>query len=157
MLIEKTKNMIKILKIEKFEPEIPIVIQSFLNQLVKHPISFDDHALQKLLTTPNSHLFLLQKDKKYIGMLTVGIYDCPTGGKAWIEDVVIDEKMRGQGFSKLLVAHAIEFVKQFGISTLMLTSNPQRVAANQLYQRMGFVSKETNVYQMNIMPNNTIT
>ena len=56
-------------------------------------------------------------------MLTVGIYHSPTGGKAWIEDVVIDEAYRGKGLSKMLVRHAIDFVKSQGISALMLTSN----------------------------------
>ena len=72
----------------------------------------------------------------------------PTGGKAWIEDVVVDETFRGQGLSKLLVAHAIEFTKSKGIPSLMLTSNPKRIAANKLYQAMGFERKETNVYRM---------
>lgn len=82
-------------------------------------------------------------------MLTVGIYHSPTGGKAWIEDVVIDEAYRGKGLSKMLVRHAIDFVKSQGISALMLTSNPKRTAANKLYQTMGFEQKETNVYRMN--------
>jgi ribosomal protein S18 acetylase RimI-like enzyme len=81
-------------------------------------------------------------------MLTVGIYHSPTGGKAWIEDVVVDENFRGQGLSKLLVLHAIEFVKSQHIPLLMLTSNPSRIAANKLYQSMGFERKETNVYRM---------
>ena len=81
-------------------------------------------------------------------MLTVGIYYSPTGGKAWIEDVVVDESFRGQGLSKLLVAHAVEFVKAKQVPSLMLTSNPKRIAANKLYQAMGFERKETNVYRM---------
>ena len=88
------------------------------------------------------------KDEQIAGMLTVGIYHSPTGGKAWIEDVVVDTSYRGQGLSKLLVAHAIEFVKSKQIPSLMLTSNPKRIAANKLYQTMGFERKETNVYRM---------
>ena len=52
--------------------------------------------------------------------------------------------------SKLLVAHAIEFVKSKQIPLLMLTSNPKRIAANKLYQTMGFERKETNVYRMKL-------
>ena len=81
-------------------------------------------------------------------MLTVGTYYSPTGGKAWIEDVVIDQKFRGEGLSKKLVAHAIDFVRSLQIPTLMLTSNPQRVAANKLYQTLDFKEKKTNVYKM---------
>ena len=70
-------------------------------------------------------------------------------GLDWIEDVVIDEAYRGKGLSKMLVRHAIDFVKSQGIPALMLTSNPKRTAANKLYQTMGFEQKETNVYRMN--------
>ena len=93
---------------------------------------------------------LLLADQELAGMLTVGIYHSPTGGKAWIEDVVMDEKYRGQGFSKQLVTHAVRFVKEQGIPLIMLTSNPTRIAANKLYQKLGFEQKQTNVYRMNL-------
>jgi L-amino acid N-acyltransferase YncA len=67
-----------------------------------------------------------------------------------IEDVVVDEKYRGQGLSKQLVTHAVRFVKEQGIPLIMLTSNPTRIAANKLYQKLGFEQKQTNVYRMNL-------
>ena len=94
--------------------------------------------------------FFLLADQEIAGMLTVGIYHSPTGGKAWIEDVVVDEKYRGQGLSKQLVTHAVRFVKEQGIPLIMLTSNPTRIAANKLYQKLGFEQKQTNVYRMNL-------
>ena len=81
-------------------------------------------------------------------MLTVGIYKSPTGTKAWIEDVVVDGSYRGQGLGRLLVEHAIAFSKSLGADSLMLTSNPSRIAANKLYQSLNFTQKETNVYRM---------
>ncbi len=84
------------------------------------------------------------------GMLTVGIYVSPTGSKAWIEDVVIDEALRGYGLGRVLVEHAIDFCKREGIDTVYLTSNPKRIAANGLYQSVGFERKETNMYKMNL-------
>lgn len=139
---------IRITKATQFSPGLTPIIQGFLRQLSDQPFPFDDQALRTLLTDPNSHLFLLQSEEKTIGMLTVGVYYSPTGGKAWIEDVVVDTLFRGKGYSKLLVAHAVEFVKQSGVPLLMLTSSPQRIAANQLYQRMGFEQKPTNVYRI---------
>ena len=140
--------MTEIIEIQSYSPEYHEAMQRFLDQLTTNPMTLTEEMFRQLLASPNSHLFFLMKDEQTAGMLTVGIYHSPTGGKAWIEDVVVDETFRGQGLSKLLVAHAIEFTKSQGIPSLMLTSNPKRIAANKLYQAMGFERKETNVYRM---------
>ena len=140
--------MTEIIKIQSYSPEYHEAMQRFLDQLTTNPMTLTEEMFRQLLASPNSHLFFLMKDEQIAGMLTVGIYHSPTGGKAWIEDVVVDETFRGQGLSKLLVTHAIEFTKSQGIPSLMLTSNPKRIAANKLYQAMGFERKETNVYRM---------
>ena len=140
--------MTSIIEIKTYSPEYHEAIQRFLNQLTTSPMVLTESMFHQLLDSENSHLFFIIKDEQIAGMLTVGIYHSPTGGKAWIEDVVVDETFRGQGLSKVLVAHAIEFVKSQQIPLLMLTSNPKRIAANKLYQAMGFERKETNVYRM---------
>ena len=140
--------MTSIIEIKTYSPEYHEAMQRFLNQLTTSPMVLTEGMFQQLLASENSHLFFIIKDEQIAGMLTVGIYYSPTGGKAWIEDVVVDETFRGQGLSKQLVAHAIEFVKSQQIPLLMLTSNPKRIAANKLYQTMGFERKETNVYRM---------
>ena len=142
--------MTSIIEIKTYSPEYLEAMQRFLDQLTTNPMVLTESMFQQLLESENSHLFFIMKDEQIAGMLTVGIYHSPTGGKAWIEDVVVDETFRGQGLSKLLVAHAIEFVKSQQIPSLMLTSNPKRIAANKLYQAMGFERKETNVYRMKI-------
>ena len=140
--------MTSIIEIKTYSPEYHEAMQCFLNQLTTSPMVLTESMFHQLLASENSHLFFIMKDEQIAGMLTVGIYYSPTGGKAWIEDVVVDETFRGQGISKQLVAHAIEFVKSKQIPLLMLTSNPKRIAANKLYQAMGFERKETNVYRM---------
>ena len=140
--------MTSIIEIKTYSPEYHEAMQRFLNQLTTSPMILTEDMFHQLLASQNSHLFFIMKDEQIAGMLTVGIYYSPTGGKAWIEDVVVDETFRGQGLSKQLVAHAIEFVKSKQIPLLMLTSNPKRIAANKLYQAMGFERKETNVYRM---------
>ena len=142
--------MTSIIEIKTYSPEYHEAMQRFLNQLTTSPMVLTESMFHQLLASENSHLFFIMKDEQIAGMLTVGIYYSPTGGKAWIEDVVVDETFRGQGFSKQLVAHAIEFVKSKQIPLLMLTSNPKRIAANKLYQAMGFERKETNVYRMKL-------
>ena len=140
--------MTNIIEINTYSAEYHEAMQRFLNQLTTHPMTLTETMFRQLLDSENSHLFFLMKEGQIAGMLTVGIYYSPTGGKAWIEDVVVDETFRGQGLSKQLVAHAIEFTQSKQIPLLMLTSNPKRIAANKLYQAMGFSRKETNVYRM---------
>ena len=140
--------MTHIIEINTYSPEYHEAMQRFLDQLTPEHMILTEEMVKQLIASENSHLFFLMQDEQVAGMLTVGIYYSPTGGKAWIEDVVVDEAFRGQGLSKLLVAHAIQFVESKQIPLLMLTSNPTRVAANKLYQAMGFGRKETNVYRM---------
>ena len=140
--------MTEIIEIKTYSTEYHEAKQRFLDQLTSNPMTLTEEIFNQLIASSNSHLFFLLKEEQIAGMLTVGIYYSPTGGKAWIEDVVVDESFRGQGLSKLLVAHAIEFVKAKQVPSLMLTSNPKRIAANKLYQAMGFERKETNVYRM---------
>ncbi|WP_242385727.1 GNAT family N-acetyltransferase [Phocaeicola sartorii] len=142
--------MTEILEVKDFIPEYTDAVQRLLEQLTSRPVKLTGTALREIIFQENTHLFFLLANQKIAGMLTVGIYYSPTGGKAWIEDVVVDEKYRGQGFSKQLVTHAVRFVKEQGIPLIMLTSNPTRTAANKLYQKSGFEQKQTNVYKMNL-------
>lgn len=123
-------------------------VRRLLGQLTTRTISFTEEDYRRQLASPHNPLFLLLDGDTVIGMLTVGIYLSPTGSKAWIEDVVVDNAYRGQGLGRMLVSHAIAYCKEQGIDTLMLTSNPKRIAANALYQSLGFERKETNVYRM---------
>lgn len=133
-----------------FSPNHYGAVVHLLSQLTSRSITFTEDDYRRLLESPHSHLFLLLDGDAVVGMLTVGIYLSPTGSKAWIEDVVVDMACRGRGLGKRLVTHAVEYCRQQGVDTLMLTSNPKRVAANALYRSLGFEPKETNVYRMKL-------
>lgn len=123
-------------------------INSLLSQLSTSSHTLTEAELNSLIASPQSHLYALEYDEKIIGMVTLCIYQCPTGRKAWIEDVVVDQNHRGKGYGKLMVRKAMEECQNRGNVTLMLTSRPSRIVANQLYQSLGFEKRETNVYKM---------
>ena len=123
-------------------------LEELLNQLTPQPSTLSEQTLRAVLNDSASRLYLLEEENRVVGMLTLGIHVSPTGSKGWIEDVVVDDACRGRGYGRMLVAHAIEEAKRAGVKQLMLTSNPLRVAANKLYQAMGFEQKETNCYKM---------
>ena len=85
-------------------------------------------------------------------LLTLALFRVPTGLRAWIEDVVVDEAARGAGAGEALVQAAVERAEALGARTVDLTSRPSREAANRLYVRMGFELRTTNVYRHNQEP-----
>lgn len=82
-----------------------------------------------------------------VGSMTLAVFRIPTGVRAWIEDVVVDGDARGQGVGESLNRAALDVAARRGARTVDLTSRPSREAANRLYQRIGFVERETNVYR----------
>ena len=123
-------------------------INRLLVQLSSSPVLFTHEKLADIVASSSSHLFFAEHAGEIVGMLTIGEYLAPTGRKVWIEDVVVDEAMRGRSLGRMLVEHAITYSKTTGGGTLMLTSRPSRIAANKLYRSCGFEPKETNMYRM---------
>ena len=85
-----------------------------------------------------------------IGTLTLAMFRIPTGMRAWIEDVVVDESARGRGVGEALNRRALDLAREAGARTVDLTSRPSREAANRLYRRIGFVERDTNIYRFTL-------
>lgn len=92
----------------------------------------------------------VENDDEIVGLLTLVVFRIPTGVRAWIEDVVVDQEQRGRGIGDALTRAALERAKAEGAKTVDLTSRPSREAANRLYQRVGFVLRHTNLYRYNL-------
>lgn len=106
--------------------------------------------LEEIVAAPASVLFLARVDGQIVGSLTLATFRIPTGVRAWIEDVVVDGDARGHGVGEALNKAAIAEAQRRGAITVELTSRPSREAANRLYQRLGFVTRNTNVYRLTI-------
>jgi ribosomal protein S18 acetylase RimI-like enzyme len=107
----------------------------------------DRDALAAIVANPNSVLFVADLDGRFVGSLTLAFYLIPTGLKAWIEDVVVDEAARGQGVGEALNRAAIDEAARRGAKNVSLTSRASREAANRLYRRLGFQPYDTNLYR----------
>jgi len=104
-------------------------------------------GLAALLASDAASLLTARDDGGVIvGMLTLIHYRAPTGIRARIEDVVVDESARGKGIAVELLQRALSLAREKGADGAALTSNARREAANRLYQKMGFKIWETNVY-----------
>lgn len=111
----------------------------------------DRQAVARVVASPNSRLLLAEaEDGQVVGMLSVAVYDVPSGRKAWIEDVVVDAAARGCGAGEALVREALAAARREGASRVMLTSNAARTAAHRLYEKMGFVRYETDCFRLDL-------
>jgi ribosomal protein S18 acetylase RimI-like enzyme len=106
--------------------------------------------LNAIISSEASVLFIARVNGKIAGALTLATFRIPTGVRAWIEDVVVDADARGHGVGEALNMAAIAEARSRGAITVELTSRPSREAANRLYQRIGFVQRETNIYRYSI-------
>lgn len=105
-------------------------------------------SMQALLQEKNIVMVTVNDDDAIIGVAT--LYLMPKVGKlvSHLEDVVVSSEYRGQGLGEQLVQKVIDLAKELGVASIALTSRPARVAANKLYQKLGFVQKETNPYTL---------
>ncbi|MEQ1699656.1 MAG: GNAT family N-acetyltransferase [Ilumatobacteraceae bacterium] len=106
--------------------------------------------LAEMVAAPASDVLLARLDGAIVGTLTLVTFRIPTGMRAWIEDVVVDDSARGHGVGDQLNKFALQIAADKGCKTVDLTSRPSREAANRLYQRIGFVARETNVYRYSL-------
>lgn len=104
--------------------------------------------VEAMAASSTTHVLLARAaDGALLGTLTLVVFRIPTGVRAWVEDVVVDEAARGRGVARALVQDALERARREGARTVDLTSRPSREAANRLYRRAGFELRETNVYR----------
>lgn len=107
--------------------------------------------LEDIVSSNNTLLFVAEENNEILGTLTLVFNKIPTGNKVWIEDVVVDNTARGKGVGKELTLFAIEYVTKQSIKSINLTSSPDRVVANKLYQKLGFIKRKTNVYRLMVL------
>lgn len=141
-------SKIEIITVRKADQSLIEPIKRLLAQLTSKESEFSISDLSAIVGDPNSRLFTIVVDGVVAGMLTLGMYSAPTGRKIWIEDVVVDSAFRGRGLGRMLIDHAIEYSASMTPCSLMLTSRPSRIEANELYRKAGFEQRQTNVYKM---------
>ena len=107
--------------------------------------------LSDIVSSPATDLFIAIDDGgTIIGTATLVTFRIPTGMRAWIEDVVVDEAGRAQAAGTVLTEAMVERAQELGCRTVDLTSRPSRQSANRMYQRAGFVARDTNVYRLDL-------
>jgi len=132
--------------IRKATPELHTQMLYLLKQLTDKEFLFTFEDFKLIVNSDYSILIGAFDDEILVGILTLAIVHIPTSKHGRIEDVVVERNNRGKGIGEKLSLEAIRIAKELNLSKLFLTSNPKRIEANKLYQKMEFQLSITNSY-----------
>jgi len=93
----------------------------------------------------------MRDDSQIIGCACLCVAHSPEFTLGFVESVTVLSGYRGQHLGRLLMECLMAEAKRLGVQHLHLTSNPKRVAANGLYQALGFKKYDTNCYQTTLL------
>ena len=102
--------------------------------------------LAEIASAPGTVLLVARDDDRIIGTLTLLLYRLPAGFRGSIHDVVVDEEARGRGVGEALTLEALAIAAEARVERVDLTTRRHRKAAHRLYERLGFVQRESDVY-----------
>ncbi len=139
-----------IYELEEVSLEVLGAFMRLIPQLTEYSPPPTPEALTRMVEAPNTIIFLARypdADGEIVGSATLATFQSPTGIHGWIEDVIVDHDFRRLGIGRALTETCIEKARELGLREVNLTSRPSRRVANALYQRMGFIKRETNVYR----------
>jgi ribosomal protein S18 acetylase RimI-like enzyme len=138
---------IEIVECTEVTPVVVTAFERLIPQLSRSNPAPTRDALAEIVGSPATVLLLARDGDAVVGSLTLALFRIPTGLRAWIEDVVVDDAARGKGVGEALNRAALERARAAGATTVDLTSRPSREGANRLYRRLGFELRDTNVYR----------
>lgn len=136
--------------VSEVDDALVVAFERLIPQLSRSSPPPTADELVAIVESPACHLLVAIDDGGVVGSLTLVVFPIPTATRAWIEDVVVDDAARGSGVGAELNRHAMALAGELGAKTVDLTSRPSREAANRLYQRLGFVARDTNVYRYEV-------
>ena len=141
----------KIVTVDKADPWMLEGLNALLPQLSDAAPGLSIEQLEQIVASDCTTLLAALEERRVVGSLTLAIFRIPTGLRARIEDVVVSPSERGRGIGELLMRQAMALAKDRGAAGIDLTSNPARMAANRLYQKIGFIPRHTNAYRYTIV------
>jgi ribosomal protein S18 acetylase RimI-like enzyme len=146
--VEPASSTVRIEETTSVSPELVRQIAGLVRQLSSSAPEPSAADLEQVVDEAATTLLVAREDTgTVVGTLTLVTFRTPTGSRARIEDVVVDERGRGRGVGEALTLEALRRAAALGAHTVELTSRAERAAANRLYGRLGFRRRETHVYR----------
>ncbi len=110
--------------------------------------SCNEQLLCNVISDVNSHVYVVRESDCIVATGTLCVMHTLEFAIARIESVVVSSNHRGKGYGQEIVSEMVKVAKEIEAHHICLTSNPKRVDANGLYQKLGFEQYMTNCYKM---------
>jgi ribosomal protein S18 acetylase RimI-like enzyme len=131
------------------DDEVTRALAVLLPQLPRSANAINGDGLSQLLESDATRLLVARVDGRIVGTLSLVMFPVPTGMRARIEDIVVDEGARGLGVGEALIREAVGLARANNARMIDLTSRPSLMAANRLCDRLGFQLRDSWVYRLN--------
>ncbi|HHX58623.1 MAG TPA: GNAT family N-acetyltransferase [Candidatus Moranbacteria bacterium] len=92
-------------------------------------------------------IFTAREEKLLIGFALLTKLEKITSFSGTVEDVIVDENYRGKKIGQHLMENLLNKAQELKMEYLDLTSQDKRVAAQNLYKKIGFEKRDTNVFR----------
>ncbi len=97
-----------------------------------------ESVVSELIADPATEYLLIGEPESGFAQIRYRLSVWESGEDAWLEDVFVRERARGEGFGRILVTAAIERAKSRGCGRIQLETNGNNAAAVKLYESVGF-------------------
>lgn len=146
----ESSGTIRYARLKKLDRQTHHAIRDLVGQLVGNAAGhrYSPAVMARAMRDPKTFILTARDGESIVGMGTLITMLTPSGLYGMVEDVVVDARARGMGIGRAIMKRLIAEARRRKLIMLELTSNPHRVAANRLYQSLGFEKRETNPYRL---------
>lgn len=126
------------------------LIVSLLSELRETAVYASDieESLGQIIAAANSAVILSHELETNTanGMVVINIINKLPKREARLDEVVVASAARGRGIGQELILAAEAWARMHDADKIELTSRPSRLAANHIYQKLHYQTRDTNVY-----------
>lgn len=117
--------------------------------IVNKIIQDNFNVTKSLESSENSEEFVGIKDDEVVGYFILTKMRDIIKNNNWIyvEYVCVDLKYQNMGIGTMMMEFAINYSRDNNYSYIELTSNYKRKAAHQMYKKLGFSVRESNIFR----------
>ena len=138
--------MVTVHKLTHADNAVTERISALLNSLRQASVPLGQARLADLLSKEGFHLFVARTETgAIVGMLTLTSCSTLAGEKLWIEDVIVDETLRGQGAGRALLRKAVSYQFFCGVHNNLHSAAMRRHKSNLQSTRVALRQKWSRV------------